>query len=45
MHPDYPISVFHELLGSLLFHRDGRMIYQRMEVVRLLLMEKRRKGA
>ncbi|GFF24210.1 hypothetical protein IFM61606_09063 [Aspergillus udagawae] len=45
MRPDYPISVFHELLGSLLFHRDGRMIYKRRGVVRLLLDGERRKGA
>ncbi|GIJ92383.1 hypothetical protein Asppvi_011365 [Aspergillus pseudoviridinutans] len=41
MHPDYLVSVLHELLGSLLFYRDGRMIYERVGAVRLLLDEKR----
>ncbi|GFF49954.1 hypothetical protein IFM58399_08685 [Aspergillus lentulus] len=37
MHPDYLVCVLHELLQLLLFYHDGRMIYERVGVLRLLL--------
>ncbi|EAW16678.1 uncharacterized protein NFIA_060340 [Aspergillus fischeri NRRL 181] len=37
MHPDYLVCVLHELLQLLLFYRDGRKIYERVGVLRLLL--------